>query len=72
MKRLYCVCFALLLTAFVSGCTTVKSYQRGHLAKKIMDFNQEVREEATERHWMETIEGSTGGMGGAGGGCACN
>lgn len=59
---------ALLLNA----CAAVKPYEREHLALRIMDFKQAQGEEATERHWLETLEGSTGGMGGSGGGCACN
>ncbi|MEK7727239.1 MAG: DUF4266 domain-containing protein [candidate division KSB1 bacterium] len=59
---------ALLLNA----CAAVKPYEREHLARRIMDFKQAQAEEATERHWLETLEASTGGMGGSGGGCACN
>lgn len=59
---------ALLLNA----CAAVKPYEREHLACRIMDFKQAQSEEATERHWLETLEASTGGMGGSGGGCACN
>jgi hypothetical protein len=61
-----------LLTLLLNACASVKPYEREHLAKRIMDFNKVVNEEATERHWVETLEGSTGGMGGSGGGCACN
>ncbi|MGH7602044.1 MAG: DUF4266 domain-containing protein [bacterium] len=60
------------LQAFISGCATVKPYEREYLAQRIMDFDKEKIEEAKERHWLETLEGSTGGMGGSGGGCACN
>ncbi len=60
------------LQGLISGCATVKPYQREYLSQRIMDFDKEKVEEAKERHWLETLEGSTGGMGGAGGGCACN
>lgn len=56
----------------LNACAAVKPYEREQLALRIMDFNQAQSEEATERHWLETLEGSTGGMGGSGGGCACN
>jgi hypothetical protein len=37
-----------------------------------MDFNADQSEDGIERHWVETREGSSGGLGGSGGGCACN
>ncbi len=68
-----CMLSIMVLLAFLlQACTSVKAYEREHLAKRIMDFNKVAGEEATERHWLETLEGSTGGMGGSGGGCACN
>lgn len=57
---------------FTAGCAAVKPYEREYLALHIMDFNKELEEEAIERHWLETLEGSSGGLGGSGGGCACN
>lgn len=60
------------MATLLNACAAVKPYQREHLALRIMDFNKELPEEAIERHWIETLEGSTGGMGGSGGGCACN
>jgi hypothetical protein len=63
---------AVLCLACLSGCATVRSYQREFLADPIMAFDQDVREEKRNLHWIEAREGSTGGGGGAGGGCACN
>lgn len=66
----------LLLLGLVSlgltGCVTVKPYQREYLADRIMEFDANAEEAAMERHFIETREGSIGGYGGAGGGCACN
>ena len=59
-------------TGSVSGCATVAAYQRERLADPIMSFEADAREEARELHWIEAREGSTGGAGAAGGGCACN
>lgn len=71
MKRLGIV--AILLGAMaLGGCATVKSYQREYLADPIMSFTEDAKEEARELHWIEAREGSTGGAGTAGGGCACN
>jgi hypothetical protein len=75
MKRNYLYFLSgllLILQCLIAGCASVKPYQREYLAQRIMDFNKETDEEAKERHWLETLEGSTGGMGGTGGGCACN
>ncbi len=55
-----------------SGCVAVKPYQREHLADRIMAFEAVADEDAMDRHFLETREGSSGGQGGAGGGCACN
>jgi len=62
----------LLFGLMFNGCATVKPYQREHLADRIMDFEAASEERAMERHFLETREGSIGGHGGAGGGCACN
>ncbi len=76
MKRSYRISIIILLLlglqCLISGCATVKPYEREYLAQRIMDFDKEKIEEAKERHWLETLEGSTGGVGGSGGGCACN
>ncbi len=65
--------FALLAGQFfANGCATVKPYERELLAQRIMDFDKARAEGAKERHWLETLEGSSGGIGGSGGGCACN
>jgi hypothetical protein len=76
MKRSYLfflLAFVLLILQILAvGCATVKPYERELLAQRIMDFDKAKTEEAKERHWLETLEGSTGGMGGSGGGCACN
>ncbi|MCA9752101.1 MAG: DUF4266 domain-containing protein [bacterium] len=56
----------------VSGCATVRPWEKEALADPIMSFDEDAREAAKELHWMEAREGSTGGAGAAGGGCACN
>lgn len=66
--------FVLLLAALcsVSGCASVKPYQREYLADRIMDPRAALREETADRKWLSTREGALGGSLGAGGGCACN
>ena len=62
----------LALAAASTGCATVAPFERERLADPIMSFREDSREAARELHWMEAREGSTGGAGAAGGGCACN
>ena len=59
----------LLLAALVTGCSTVRPYEKEHLADPIMQ--QSLEANMREAKWLEAREGSTGGAGGAGGGCAC-
>lgn len=63
---------ALLLS--LSGCAaqSVRAYQREHLVDRIMSFEAEAKKDARMTKSFEAREGSTGGNGGAGGGCACN
>jgi hypothetical protein len=63
---------ALLL--LLSGCAaqSVRAYQREHLVDRIMSFEAEAKKDARMTKSFEAREGSTGGNGGAGGGCACN
>jgi len=59
----------IVLLAMAVGCSSVKPYQKEHLADPIMMSTLEA--ELRELKWLEAREGSTGGAGGAGGGCAC-
>ena len=62
---------AIVLAAalLASGCATVKAYEREYLADPIMSLELSNRDAARDVSWIEAREGSTGGMGGAGGGC---
>ena len=66
--------FALIVGAacLVAGCATVRPYQREHLTDRIMSFKTDAKEDARRTKSMDAREGSTGGNGGAGGGCACS
>lgn len=59
----------LLLAA--SGCASVRPYQKEHLADRIMVPEADTGIAMREMKWLDAREGSTGGVGGAGGGCAC-
>ena len=61
----------LLLLPLAVGCSSVRPYQKEHLADPIMTSRDDDAEGLRELKWMEAREGSTGGVGGAGGGCGC-
>ncbi len=65
--------WAVLLSAgcLLAGCATVRPYEKEHLADALMTNPREVQVSMHEMKWLEAREGSTGGVGGAGGGCAC-
>ena len=63
---------AAALLWLLAGCATVQPYQREHLSDRIMSFRAEAKEDARKTKSFDAREGSTGGNGGAGGGCACN
>lgn len=62
----------LALLVLGSGCASVRAYQRERLTDRIMSFQADAKEGARRMKTFESREGSTGGQGGAGGGCACN
>jgi len=61
----------LVLLALAVGCSSVRPYEKEHLADPIMMSADDAQAELRELKWLEAREGSTGGAGGAGGGCAC-
>jgi len=71
-----CGRFALALAALAAlltlgtGCAA-QAYRREHLADPIMSFKAQAKLDARKMKSFEAREGSTGGIGGAGGGCAC-
>ena len=74
-QRLFAtLALAALAIGLVSGCAMrpVPAYQREHLVDPIMSFKAQSRKDARLTKSFEAREGSTGGNGGEGGGCACN
>lgn len=61
----------LLLGLGLGGCAMVKPYEQEHLADELMTDPDELAAGMREMKWLDAREGSTGGVGGAGGGCAC-
>jgi hypothetical protein len=61
----------LVVALNVTGCARVLPIEREMLSEPVMLMDSDPRERAHEQHWIETLEASTGGYGGAAGGCAC-
>ena len=62
---------AFMLLLLGAGCATVRPYEKEHLADPIMVSAADTGVQMREMKWLDAREGSTGGVGGAGGGCAC-
>ena len=71
LKKWILLAMAAALVVAVSGCAAVKPYEMEHMADELMTNSHEVAAARHEMKWLEAREGSTGGVGGAGGGCAC-
>ena len=69
MKSLVITLVAVLA---VTGCSTVKPWQRGTLAKPEMNWSPDRLEATLESHIYYSKEASFGGTAAAGGGCGCN
>lgn len=69
IKSLSIILVALVL---VTGCSTVKPWQRGTLAKPEMSWSPDPLETTLESHIYYSKEASFGGTAAAGGGCGCN
>lgn len=62
----------LLFAAFLSGCVSVKEYQKAYLNDKEMELTDKAIE-VGEINFESYREGASGGIGGkTGGGCGCN
>lgn len=62
----------LFVAVFASGCVLVPATQRGTLAKRCMQFQEDGDELVLENHLVDSREGSSGARGARGGGCGCN
>lgn len=72
MKRIYCLCTALLIGVLFSSCTSVKEYQKNKINDAEMALSNR-KVEKTELSFQTYREGSSGANSGkSGGGCGCN
>lgn len=61
----------LIICTCVSGCVTVKSYEREKLLDPILERKNQFAKQTLEQKFFSTREGSLGGASGIGGGCGC-
>ena len=71
LRRLFAMALPAAFLLLTAGCA-VRAYQREHLVDPIMSFEAESKAASRRIKAMDAREGSTGGRGGSGGGCACN
>ena len=71
MGRFACLCILgwLLITV---GCAGTQAWERGYLAERKMQLNDDPEATLLEQHVYSYREGSAGGYGSSGGGCGCN
>ena len=68
------IAFALLAlgASSLSSCTSVKPWERGHLADYLMRPDRDPLTGSISEHMWFTREAFAGGRGVGGGGCGCN
>lgn len=74
MKTVNFFIIRLVLASFLvsmSACA-VAPWERGNLAKRNMSISPNPSHAALRSHVFDSKEASSGGTGGAGGGCGCN
>ena len=62
----------VVLVVSTGGCTAVKPWERGKMARRCMALDPAPESTLIEQHVYQYREGSAGGYGGLGGGCGCN
>jgi len=62
----------LALAGLTTACSSVKPWQRGHLADHTMRPDRDPLTESIAEHVWFTREAFAGGRGVGGGGCGCN
>ncbi|MBI1924304.1 DUF4266 domain-containing protein [Candidatus Poribacteria bacterium] len=63
--------FIITGLAWLNGCAPVQRWERGYLSDPMMLFNADAVETNVHQLIYDAREGSSGGYGSRGGGCAC-
>ncbi|MCK6620503.1 MAG: DUF4266 domain-containing protein [Calditrichaceae bacterium] len=71
MRLLWKIAISALASTVLSGCVTVKAFQREKLADPIMEPKNQFAKQKLDEKFFSTREGSIGGDIGIGGGCGC-
>jgi hypothetical protein len=72
MKSLFWLLMGLMIALTgVSGCASVKPWEREYLADETMQFDPDPLMAQWYQHVREIREGGRGGFNGTGGGCGC-
>ena len=71
MEKLIAMAAIAIVLVTATGCSTVKPWRKGNLAKAQMQLDPDPLEARFRRHTFESKEGSKGGFGALGGGCGC-
>jgi hypothetical protein len=69
MRRLLLI---IACVAALAGCSSVKPWEKGNLAKPEMAFDSDPLDARFMDHTYFSKEGASGGAGVGGGGCGCN
>lgn len=72
MSKLYTACILLTLLVVTTGCTAVKPWERGNLARPEMALSSDPLAATIKDHIYFAKEGSSSGSAVSGGGCGCN
>ena len=64
--------FLIFLSLTLFACANVPPYKREILSKPVMQFDSEKTDRLAREHFLNSLEGSSGGFGVGGGGCGCN
>ena len=72
MKSVLFISFTLgVFATSLTGCSSVKAFEREKLADPIMERQNQFAKQTLEQKFFSTREGSIGGANGIGGGCGC-
>lgn len=72
MLRILSIAGIMIASFFLSACTMVEPWQRGHLADYTMRPDRDPLYNVMSEHIYFSREASAGGRGIGGGGCGCN